>query len=301
MKKLPGTQRNSLFVLFFLLIMVISNSSTGAGKYPLVIRDQFGRPVMINSLPQRIVSGSPGNTELLFALGLGERVVGVTDWCDFPPAAKSKARIGSIAPLNIEKVLSLRPDLVLACNLNGKEPVEKLTELGVPTFALNPVSFVEIIEAVSLVGQITGQEEQAAELAATFTRTLDQVKQKGQTMGRPMKVFIAIGDDLQDLWTAGRGTFLDEAVALCGGENIAAGLGFSWGRLGMEYILKMDPDLILTELDPQVFLADPFFRALTAGRKRQIYQIDVDLFSRPGPRLLEALNELVQIFEQVAR
>ena len=298
---MPVELARYLLVVLLLILLTITLGPTGAADYPLVIQDQFGRAVRLNSPPQRIVSGSPGNTELLFALGLGERVIGVTDWCDYPPAVKGKPRIGNIAPLNIEKVLSLRPDLVLACNLNGKEPVENLTELGVPTFALNPVSFSAIIEAIRLVGQITGQEQQAAELATAFISTIEQVKRKGQATEERMKVLVAIGDNLQDLWTAGSGTFLDEVVTLCGGENIAAGLGFSWARLGMEYILKMNPDLILTELEPQVFLEDPFYKELTAGRKRQIYQIDVDVFSRPGPRLIEALNELVLLFEQAAR
>ncbi|HBT17935.1 MAG TPA: ABC transporter substrate-binding protein, partial [Firmicutes bacterium] len=101
-----------------------------AGRYPLQVWDQFGRPLTLQRQPERIISGSPGNTEILFALGLGDRVVGVTDWCDYPPEAKDKPKIGNISPLNLEKVISLRPDLLLACNLNGKEPVETLTELG---------------------------------------------------------------------------------------------------------------------------------------------------------------------------
>lgn len=297
MKKLLAYKSGYLLVVLLTITMI----SAGAAGYPLEIRDQFNRSFTINSPPRRIVSGSPGNTEILFALGLGERLVGVTDWCDYPPAVKDKPKIGNIAPLNIEKVLSLRPDLVLACNLNGREPVENLTELGVPTIALNPVSFPAIIKAIQLVGRITGQGKQAEELAAAFATAIDKAKKKGLASDKRIKVLVAIGDDLQDLWTAGSGTFLDEAVTLYGGDNIAAGLGFDWGRLGMEYILKMNPDLILTELEPTVFLEDPFFGQLAAGRKRHIYQIDVDIFSRPGPRLIEALNELAPLFEQAYR
>ncbi len=280
--------------LFFLMVVIPAH----AGRYPLQVWDQFGRPLTLQRQPERIISGSPGNTEILFALGLGDRVVGVTDWCDYPPEAKDKPKIGNISPLNLEKVISLRPDLLLACNLNGKEPVETLTELGVPTFVLNPISFSDIIEAVRLVGLITAAEAEAEKLAKKLEATIEAVTRKKAPSNKKLKVFIAIGSDLQDLWTAGDGTFLDEAARLLGWENIAGELGFSWGQVSMEYILKMNPDLILTELAPEVFQKDPFFGRLAAPRKKQVYQIDVNTFSRPGPRLIEALKDLASLQEK---
>ena len=103
-------------------------------------------------------------------------------------------------------------------------------------------------------------------------------------------MLIAIGTDLSDLWTAGTGTFLDEAVTGLGWENIAGGLGFSWGQISLEYILAENPEVILTEMDPAVFQDDAFFKDLTAVRQDQVFQIDVDLLSRPGPRLIQALR-----------
>ncbi len=285
-----------LTLICLLLLMALIPIS--AENYPLIVTDQFNRPITIKSRPERIISGSPGNTEILFALGLEDRVVGVTDWCDFPQEALGKPKIGNIAPLNIERVVSLRPDLVLACNLNGKDPVEKLTELGLPVVALNPMSLQDIIEAVRLVGLVTGEEKGAEKLAEKLEETIKRVD-KSQTFTKErLKVFIAIGNDLNSLWTAGSGSFLDETVNLLGGINIAGGLGFTWGQVSLEYILKMDPDIILTELEPEIFFKDSFFSQITAARKKQIYQIDVNTFSRPGPRLIEAVNDLALLMEK---
>ena len=189
-----------------------------AGEFPLQLADQFGRELTLNQAPKRIVSGSPGNTEILFALGLEDRIVGVTDWCDYPQAAQTKPKIGNITPLNLERVLALHPDLVLACNLNGKDPVENLTALGVPTFALNPVSFADLSAAIRLVGRLTATEAAAEQLALQLETALANLRRAGARSGPKAKVFIAIGADLTDLWTAGTGTFLDEAVTAWAGR-----------------------------------------------------------------------------------
>mgnify|MGYP003762439627 CR=1 FL=1 len=283
-------------VIGFCLLLALS---IRAGEFPLQLADQFGREITLERLPMRIVSGSPGNTEILFALGLAGRIVGVTDWCDYPSAARHKPKIGNITPMYLERVLALQPDLVLACNLNGKEPVENLTALGVPTFALNPVSFADLSAAIRLVGRLTATEETAEQLAWALETALDNLRREGGRSGSKPKVFIAIGSDLADLWTAGTGTFLDEAVTVLGWENIAGGLGFSWGQIALEYILAQNPAVILTELAPDVFAQDPFFRELAAVKRNQVFQINIDIFSRPGPRLVTALQDLKHLGEQV--
>jgi iron complex transport system substrate-binding protein len=289
-----GMRKGIALGLCLLFALTIS-----AGEFPLQLADQFGRELTLNQAPKRIVSGSPGNTEILFALGLEDRIVGVTDWCDYPQAAQTKPKIGNITPLNLERVLALHPDLVLACNLNGKDPVENLTALGVPTFALNPVSFADLSAAIRLVGRLTATEAAAEQLALQLETALANLRRAGARSGPKAKVFIAIGADLTDLWTAGTGTFLDEAVTALGWENLAGELGFSWGQIGLEYILAQNPTVILTELEPAVFARDPFFRELAAVKRNQVFQINIDIFSRPGPRLIAALQDLALLGEQV--
>lgn len=283
------------------ILIIILALAVATSAYPLQLTDQFGRSLSLDKPPERIISGSPGNTEILFALGLADRIVGVTDWCDYPSAVEDKPKIGNIAPLNLERVISLRPDLVLACNLNGKDPVESLSALGIPTFALNPVSFTDLAEAILLVGELTATKNAAQQLVAELEAALAALAPEEKSSAPKPKVLITIGADLSDLWTAGTGTFLDEAVTLLGWKNIGGGLGFSWGQINLEYILAENPDLILTEMDPALFEQDSFFRELTAVRRHQVFQINVDTFSRPGPRLIEALADLALLREQVQK
>jgi iron complex transport system substrate-binding protein len=279
-----------LFIGVILITGVIPNIIT-ATSHPVKLTDQFQRKIAIPKVPRRIVSGAPGNTEILFALGLGSRIVGVTNWCDFPREAKVLPKIGDISPLNVEKVLALHPDLVVAGALNGKDAVNRLTEFGIPVLALNANSFAEILDSISLIGRATGADAAAANLNNRLKDTLAKVKRLGeQVKPRGLKVYVVLGWETN--WTAGPGSFLDEAVTLSGADNIAHDLGVPWGRLSNELVLKRNPDVIITDIHPDKFYTDPIFRKTAAIRKHQVYQIASDIYYRPGPRLIQALDNL---------
>ncbi|NLY88589.1 MAG: ABC transporter substrate-binding protein [Firmicutes bacterium] len=272
-------------------------SPAGEGGNGITLTDQFGREVLIPEPPRRIVSTAPSNTEILFALGLGERVVAVSDWCDYPPAALALPKIGDIFPVNIEKVLSFRPDLVLAHEFSGRESVLKLEELGVPVLALKPDSFTNILDSIILIGRATGREAVAGELVGRLRRILEEVEEAGRRgikagEGR-LKVYAGeIGGEL--LWAAGPGSFLDQAITLAGGENIAGDLAKPWGQMNMEIILEKNPDVILLTIpgaDPESIYADKLWEETAAVKKRQVFAVD-NRYSIPGPRMIEALADL---------
>jgi iron complex transport system substrate-binding protein len=280
----------TLLVLLFIAARPFLSVTAGAG-FPVALKDQFSREVKINREPERIVSGSPGNTEILFALGLQAKIVGVTNWCNFPEQARQIAKIGDITPLNVEKVLDLHPDLVVADVLNGKEAVTRLAELGVPTFALNANSFSEILTSITLIGGITGQNVAAQNLVNHLRHTLDQVRQQGLKLkNHGLKVYIVLG--WEPNWTAGPGSFLDEAVTLAGTENIAHDLPSPWGQINMELVMKRNPDVIITDIPPGKIYSNPIWAKIAAVQKHQVYHIVGDQYYRPGPRLIEALKDL---------
>lgn len=267
-----------------------------ANAFPVKLRDQFGRTVSVAREPQRIVSCSPASTEVLFALGLGRKVVGVTKWCNYPPEAKAIEQIGDILPLNVEKVAALRPDLVVANGLNGKDAVDTLTGLGLTVIALDPTSFADILASIDLLGKATGAEQAAGTLANKLKDTLRRVESMGiKTKSRGLKVFILLGDPF---WTAGPGSFLDEAVTLAGGANIAHDLGSAWGQMNQELILQRNPDVIVTDIDPDTIYKNAVWRDVAAVRKKQVYRIVGDEYYRPGPRLIEALEDLAGLLEK---
>lgn len=262
--------------------------------HPVTIRDQFQREVFIPDKPRRIISGAPANTEILFALGIGPQVVGVTNWCDFPKQARSVPKIGDISPLNVEKVLALRPDLVVAEVLNGKDAVNRLTDFGIPVLTMNANSFAGIMDSISIIGQATGANAAAEDLNNRLKNTLAKVhRQGGPIKQRGLKVYVVLGWETN--WTAGPGSFLDEAVTLSGAENIAHDLTVPWGRFSTELVLKRNPDVIITDIQPDKFYSDPVFRKTAAIRKHQVYKIASDIYYRPGPRLIQALENLSDI------
>lgn len=306
-------QKNRLllvFILLFLLFWVKPEQITVKGEsrdgFPLSIIDQFAREVTLKKAPLRIVSTSPANTEILFALGLGVegRIVGVTNWCDYPPEVKEIEKIGDLTPLNPEKIVSLRPDLILASDINGQEAVENLADLGIVVAAVNPTTIKNSLEAIELIGRLTGKTSQAVELIDRMKEGIARIQSRAENLtkdrGKPLKVLVILGNILasRTIWTAGPGTFLDEAIAITGGENIGHHLNFRWAQLSMEYILKSNPDVIITETDTEEFYQDELWTSISAVQKRQVYTIDINVFSRPGPRLLEAMEDLSLLMEK---
>lgn len=278
-------------------IIILLNSLTlaqAAVKFPLTVKDQFGRTLVIPKAPTRIVSAAPSNTEILFALGLESKIVGVTNWCNYPPQTQKIEKIGDIYPLNVEKVISLNPDLVVANNLNQLDKegnVAKLAEFGIPVLILNTLSFKDIMDSITLIGQATGSDKQAKTLVRQLQGAMDQVQKQGVAIKkRGLKVYILLGWD--SIWTAGPGSFLDEAVTFAGGFNIASDLGGAWGQLSTETVLQRNPDVIITDIDPEKIYNDKIWSEVAAVKKRQVFQIVSDEYYRPGPRLILALKDL---------
>jgi iron complex transport system substrate-binding protein len=289
------TKRILLMVIFAVMIFVNSFSLLQAAvKFPLTLKDQFGRTLVITGAPSRIISATPNNTEILFALGLESKIVGVTNWCNYPPEAQKIDKIGDIYPLNVEKIISLNPDLVVANNLNQLDKegsVEKLVEFGIPVLILNTISFKDILDSITLIGQATGTGKQAGTLVKQLRGTMNQTQKQGAAIKkRGLKVYILLGWD--SIWTAGPGSFLDEAVTLAGGANIASDLGGAWGQLSTETVLQRNPDVIITDIDPEKIYQDKIWSEVGAVKKRQVFQIVGDEYYRPGPRLILALKDL---------
>jgi iron complex transport system substrate-binding protein len=276
-----------------LILLLLIGGAALADGYPVTIVDGAGREVLLTERPRRILSGTPSCTEILFAVGAGDQVVGVTRWCNYPEAAKEKEDIGDIVPLNVEKVLARNPDLVLLQRLNGKEALDKLEELGIPVLVLEADSFTGILEAITMVGEATGHRAEAEELAFDLAGRLAAVKAKAR---KNLKVLILLSGE--SLWTAGPGSFLDEAVALAGGQNVAYDLDGSWGEISLEVIIKRNPDVIITSSPVELVYGNGLLSTLAAVEKRQVYQVDGDAFHRAGPRLFAVLEELSGLLQE---
>jgi len=237
--------------------------------------------------PTRIVSLSPGTTEMLFALGLGKYVVGDTVYCDYPPAAKAIAKVGDVNT-SYEKVLALRPDLIVADSTANARAIARLTALHQPVLAVAPTSLSGVEASLRQIGARTGTARQAGAVVAQMEHKVRLAAQIAAADRRPRpRVLVVI--QVSPLWTAGGGTFMDDLVTRAGGVNIGQAVR-GYGPFSKEQVLANSPDVILG--DPSVapaFRADALLSHLAAVQHGHVYALPPDLTSRPGPRLADGL------------
>lgn len=277
-------------------------AATEAETY-LVASDGLGREVTLAAPAQRIVTLAPSLTEFVFAVGAGEQLVGRDDLSDFPAEAADVASIGStFGDINTEAILALEPDLVLAAEINTPEQVQELESLGLTVYYLsNPLTYDELYEQVNLFGQLTGHEEEAAALAESLAARVEAVTSAIATAAEKPTVFYEIdGTDPAKPWTTGPGTFMDTMITLAGGVNIGGVLSDAFAQISAEEIVAQDPDIIiLGDVVYGVTIESVAERAgwadLTAVKEGSIFAFDDNLASRPGPRLVDGLEELLKI------
>jgi iron complex transport system substrate-binding protein len=269
---------------------------------PISVVDDAGRTVEIAETPQRLVSLAPSNTEILFALGLGDKVVGVTEFCDYPEEAKAIEKAGGIEP-NLEKLVDLDPDLVLAIG-GSPAQVEKATEmekLGLTVVVLEPGDIEGIMSNIELVGQATGAEKKASELVAELRKRFDDITAKAKGAESRPKVFYELdATDPSKPYTPGPGSFIDALITLAGGSNVGAGAKMQWAQLSTEEIIAQDPEVIVLAdanygVTAEMVQERPGWSVITAVKNDAIYPIDDILISRPGPRIIDGLEALTKI------
>lgn len=270
------------------------------GEKPVTVIDDLGREVILRQTPVKIVSIAPSNTEILFALGLGDKVVGVTDSCDYPEAAKSKPKVGSVE-LDYEKIVEIAPDLVVAVGSLQRQAIDRLSELGICVLAVDPKTVDGVLHAITLTGKATGAEDRAATLVAELSRRIEAVTAKVSSIGasaRP-RVFVEIWNE--PLMTAGPGTFVDELISAAGGENIAHDARGEWPQFSAEAVIERDPEVvILTGFNKAEALARPAWQGISAYRSGRVHELHPDLLVRPGPRLVQGLEELAKLLHPEA-
>lgn len=259
---------------------------------PVTVRDARGVSVTLSAPPRRIVSLSPGTTEMLFALGLGTSVVGDTNYCNYPPAAKKIAKIGDVTTSD-ERVLALAPDLIVADKIANRSAVARLAERGKTLFAVGPTTLTGVEQSLRDLGKLTGTERQANGVVAGMERKRRAAAALAARDGKHPKVLIVLA--ARPLFTAGRGTFLDDIVTRAGGVNLGAN-GAGYGPMSPEKVLADPPDIILGDARVRAALqSDPALRTLAAVRTNKFFTVsNPDILLRPGPRLADGLLEVAR-------
>lgn len=269
----------------------------------LSVTDDFGRAVTLKARPQRIVTLAPSATEMIFAVGAGDRLVGRDELSDYPPEAKKVPSIGNTYPsVNTEAIVALRPDLILAPGVISPEQVKALENLGLVVFhQRTPKDIEEIFQQIRMVGRLTGNTEQAEKVVVDLQARLSAIEEKVRQASTRPKVFYELdASEPSKPWTAGPGSFIDRLITRAGGQNIGASLSSEWGQMSLEEIIRHDPDLIILGTanygeTPEKVKQRPGWGRLRAVREGRIYPIDADLISRPGPRIVDGLEAMARI------
>lgn len=279
--------RNRLCILLIALCVV---ASTAWASYPMRVKDVRGKEILIRSKPMRIVSIAPSNTEILYALGLADRVVGVTKYCDYPSAAKSKPKIGDMTA-NVEAVVALKPDLVLAHGMLNSAAIPRLEKLGLTVFAIDPKTLGEVARDIRTVGKITARPKTADSVAGKIESTIRKVKNSAAKKP-PRKVLVVI--QANPLWAAGPKTFVNEMLGIANAKNVASDARPGFVPFSRELVITRNPDVIITGVAADIgfFGSSPEWRNTSAVKNKRIYVIDSDILLRAGPRLADGLKAL---------
>jgi iron complex transport system substrate-binding protein len=272
-----------------------SSGVDAVAAFPRTVTDDAGRTVVISKSPQRIVSLAASNTEILYALGLGSRIVAVDQYSDYPPEAKQKPRIGGFANPDIEQIAAGTPDLIFATGIHAKSVVPNLETHGLPVLVVEPKTLEDVLGRILLIGQVTGEEAKARALAQQLRTRMDEVTARVKGAARP-RVFFEISTEL---YTAGPGSFIDDMIAHAGGQNIAADAAKPWPQLSQESVVLKDPEVILLGNATGAETIDkvrtrPGWREIAAVKSGRIIAIDADLTHRPGPRIFGGLEAIAR-------
>jgi iron complex transport system substrate-binding protein len=271
------------------ILLVVATVSTGSAED--------------KAYPKRIISLTPASTEILFALGLDNRIIAVSSYCQWPKQAKLKQKIGSFSNPNIEKIIRLKPDLVLVTGMEQKNLQIILASLGIDYISVDPKNIDELINTIEQIGVITGAMQRAADINSNIKKTVGRIDiwvSKVDIPERP-SVYVEIWHD--PIMSPGKNSFLDDMIEKAGGINITSDLKRAYSRIDPEQIIYRNPEkIVLAYMKPDTWIKENFairpgWLGIKAVKTGNIYSgIDPDIILRPGPRAAEGLMELYRVF-----
>jgi iron complex transport system substrate-binding protein len=257
--------------------------------------DDLGRKLYLAKSPGRIVSFAPSITEMVFALGAGDRVIAVSKFCDHPPEAAQKPKIGGTRP-SVESLVTLKADLILAPRaFIDPALIDKLEQLRISLYVMEAKTIEDVLSHLHTVGRMLEHTPAATRLVADMRRRIQRVKERTAALPRPRLLYVL---DSQPLVTVGPGSFIHQLIELAGAENIGAVTGQAYPRISMDEALEQNPDVIIFPGGNSEDIPEPEqqrwqrWHGMTAVRTRRLYQIDSRLVNRPGPRIVEGLERL---------
>lgn len=270
------------------------------GTFPVTIKDSTGKDITIEKKPEKIVSLLPSITENLFALGLDKEIVGVSEYDNYPEAATKKEKVGS-QDMNVEKILALQPDVAFLQEYhvqNHASAVKQLEDAGITVVVPDGTqsSFEDAYKVMKLLAKATGKEKEADAIIADMKEKVAAIKEKAKNVTEKKKVWVEVSP-APDIFTTGKNTFMNEMIEMVGAENVAADQD-GWVKMSEEEAVKLNPDVIITtygyyvENPSEQVLNRKGWAEVNAVKNKQVFDVDSDATTRPGPRLVQGVEEL---------
>jgi iron complex transport system substrate-binding protein len=277
-------------------------STTEEASFPVTIKDASDQEVVIDEKPEKLVSLMPSNTEIVFALGLGDELVGVSDYDNYPAEAAEKEKVGGME-FNVEKIISLNPDVVLAhasSAHNSTEGLQQIRDAGIDVVVVNDAAnFEDVYGSIDMIGQATGTTKEAEQLVADMKEKLADIKEKAATISDSNKksVYIEVSED--PLFTTGKNTFMQEMLDTINASNVFSEEG--WIQVDQEAVIAANPDVIITtygayakEKPIDQISSRKGWEDIAAVKEKQIVDVDSDMVTRSGPRLVEGVEAIAE-------
>ena len=283
-----------------------SASRSTPRKAAVVLTDALGRTVSLARPARRVVSLQPNNTEIMFALGLGDRLVAVTKYCDYPAQAKEKPNVGDILSPSLERILALEPDLVLVGQGTDMRVIQALEGLHVATFAVHPKTVEGVLAAILNIGTLCGARGEAENVVSALRSRLEAVTGKTAALPASERPRVLYGYPEVPVHTASGRTFIGDIIRLAGGTNVAEDDPTEWPTLGLEAILKANPQAIISgyssdylsreeaERRWEALRGQAVWREIAAVKEGRVYLLNLDVLLRPGPRVFDGLEEVAR-------
>lgn len=275
-------------LLAFIVLMAGCSGAQQPGSSPVI--------------PERIVSLTPSNTEILYALGAGDKIIAVSEYCNYPDDTADKTKLPTGEKLDIENLISLKPDLVISGYMSAMEDqFRQLEDSGIKVFVTEANNLSETYETIEAIGKITGREKEAKKLVKNMKDGFDKILKEIEGKHSPT-VYVEVSPLEWGLWTCGKNTFIQELIDIVGAKNIFEDVE-GWAEVSEEQVISRNPDFILTTASPLTGIEDPIgeissranWSGLDAVKNGRIVMLESDMITRPGPRLLDAAKELVKI------
>jgi iron complex transport system substrate-binding protein len=286
-----GARRSVPLQLVLILALAFPSFSFSA-----TFADEMGNKLDLKSPPRRIISLAPSITEALFALGLRDRIAGVTTFCNYPPEALQKEKVGGYVTPSLEKIIALKPDLVIGPAEGELKPfVTELVRFGIPVYIVNPRSLADVLSSIRNIGEVTAVPAAAGEIVRAMKRKMQIIQEKTKGLDRPRVLHVLAHDPLI---SSGKDAFVSDLIRLAGGINIAEVARGKHPHLSMEEVVARDPQVILLSSMKSGNAGQKKWwsrwREISAVRSNQIYVMESDLVLRPSPRIVDGFEEVAK-------